>query len=138
MPQASDRLRAKFSDDGEAWAVLMGRFDQSKGHIYPKVQGYEPTEQENDAIAYLCDEWDWCLSSIAPAEHERRMKVIHAIWLCAHIIGEKPNDMAEITEMAAKIVGTPADNLFDGWDRDYLDRAWCSRPSDWKPVDSLA
>jgi len=70
-------------------------------------------------------------------EHERKMKIVHAIWLNAYI-GEKGCDTDLIIARTAKMMGIPEENLFDGFDDDYADRAWCSRPVNWKPQDSLA
>jgi hypothetical protein len=69
-------------------------------------------------------------------DHMRKMKIVHAIWLNAYIGDKCDTDI--IIERAAKMMGIPADNLFDGFDDDYIDRAWCSRPPNWKPQDSLA
>jgi len=70
-------------------------------------------------------------------EHKRKMKIVHAIWLNAYI-GEKGCDTDLVIARASKMLGIPEENLFDGFDHDYIDRAWCSRPNDWKPQDSLA
>lgn len=60
MPQASEELRAKFpGDDAEAWDVLKENFNDTAGVIYPKVEGYKPTEREDDALDYMFYEWDY-------------------------------------------------------------------------------
>ena len=60
MPQASPELRNKFPEgDSEAWEVLKYNYNDNRGVIFPKVNGYESTEREWDAICYLCDEWDY-------------------------------------------------------------------------------
>lgn len=60
MPSASDELRAKFpGSDQEAREVLKENFDNDRGVITPKIEGYSPTEREWDAVDYLCGEWDY-------------------------------------------------------------------------------
>lgn len=59
MPQAPDRLRTKFADDGTALRVIAVNFVDKKGVISPKVKGYKPTKREQDAIDYLWLEWDY-------------------------------------------------------------------------------
>lgn len=67
--------------------------------------------------------------------HADKMKVVHAIWLCAHDSVEA----CEAVELrAAHLLRMPVEDLWIDFDHDYLDRAWCSRPTDWKPTDSLA
>jgi|SRR6478736_4919905 len=66
--------------------------------------------------------------------HAEKMKVVHAIWLAA---GNEVGTTEIIMKKAAEILKTTEDELFKGgWNKDYLDRAWCSRPLDWKPEDS--
>ena len=66
--------------------------------------------------------------------HEEKMKVVHAIWLAAW-----DNEKVEvIIDRAAKILRINPETLFEDFDDDYADRAWCSRPINWKATDSIA
>jgi hypothetical protein len=145
MPQASDELRAQFDDDNIAWMVLQTNYAEHRFLIYPKVLGYEGTKKENDAIDYLCSEWDWAYeakyaeSEEFKLEHIRKMRVVHAIWLAAHI--EVIGDIDAVMKRAALLLGqdlTDPKRLFRGFNDDYLDRAWHSRPTNWLPGDSIA
>jgi len=65
MPQASERLRAKFPEgDVQAWNVLGDNFIDDKGIIRRKDRTLRPTARQFDAIDYLCDEWDYCWEGI--------------------------------------------------------------------------
>lgn len=153
MPQATPELRAKFPEqDSEAWKVLEDsqRFMEFRFLIFPADPSYTPTEREGDAIDYLIQEWDWDYdrnyvnSDEWKAEHARRMKIVHAVWLISYLQGqrqkqeEKKLDTASVINEVALLLGYEPQKLFAHFDRDYLDRAWCSRPVDWKPQDSLA
>lgn len=59
MPQASERLRAMFSDDRAAWEILRVDFADDRGVIRPVSPLDELTPAQFDAIDYLCDEWDY-------------------------------------------------------------------------------
>lgn len=146
MPQATPELQAKFPGmDVEAWEALTTNYDEHRFLIYPKVVGYKPTERESDAIDYLIQEWDWDYDAEwLVKEHERKMKIVHAVWLI-HYLHEKRLKTAPakvpteaVLDDVAALFGVAVDELFVGFDHDYLDRAWCSRPNDWKPQDSLA
>lgn len=69
MPQASDEVRAKarehgWDGDGEAWAYLKSvGWEEKHFVLYPPIRRCV-IEKEWDAVAYLCDEWDWALSRI--------------------------------------------------------------------------
>lgn len=40
--------------------VMLGKnFNEIGGVLYPKVHGYKPTLDEQQAITYLCEEWDF-------------------------------------------------------------------------------
>lgn len=65
--------------------------------------------------------------------HADKMLVVHAIWLCAY--DGAPSETIE--QRAADLLRVDVKNLWIDFDRDYLDRAWCSRPTDWGPGDSL-
>lgn len=72
MPQAHQYLRDKFEDDSTAWEILDGNFSDCAGLIYPKVAGYMPTNEENDALDYLFLEWDYGYSPVEPPTKERK------------------------------------------------------------------
>lgn len=152
MPQASPRLRKLFSDDSVAWKLLEDsqNFDEHRFLIFPVDPNYKPTKKESDAIDYLIQEWDWDYaqkyveSDEFKAEHVRKMKIVHAVWLVSYMHSlrfksprQKCNSTRVINEVA-RLLGYKPKYLFQGFNRDYLDRAWCSRPADWKPQDSLA
>ena len=68
--------------------------------------------------------------------HDEKMKIIHAIWLCAW---DEKCSVEEVNKRACKLLRIhPVRDLMEGFNADYADRAWCSRPIDWKPEDSLA
>lgn len=70
----------------------------------------------------------------SPRSHADKMLVVHAIWLLA----DDESDCETTCERAAKMLRIPFASLFVDFDYDYLDRAWCSRPTNWTPQDSLA
>lgn len=59
MPQGPAHLHEKFGDVGPAWDVLKDNFHCKAGMIYPKSSLHEPTKEEDEAIDYLCLEWDF-------------------------------------------------------------------------------
>ncbi len=67
--------------------------------------------------------------------HEEKMRVVHAIWLSAGIESGKSSE-AYISE-AANLLKIKEEELFIGFNYDYLDRAFCSRPLKWKPEQSI-
>lgn len=65
MPSGPDHLHEKWGDDGAAWKYLQSLgWTHTKGVIQPKP-GHEMTDEERDAIEYLCLEWDWGYELIA-------------------------------------------------------------------------
>ena len=41
--------------------VIIGKnFNERSGVLYPKIKGYKPSLEEQKAIMYLCEEWDFC------------------------------------------------------------------------------
>jgi hypothetical protein len=144
MPQARPEIRALFADDGAAWEALKLNFSEFKFLIYPNKPGYKPTKAEADAIEYLCDEGDGGYdANFRPEEHARKMAVVHAVWLVSYMHSQKSKTEEKklntelVINDAAAMLGVEPDKLFQGFDDDWADRAWCSRPIDWKPQDSL-
>lgn len=66
--------------------------------------------------------------------HLEKMRIVHAVWLAAGF--NRSLDSEAITTEAARLAGWKVNELFSGFDKDYMDRAWCSRPYNWKPEDS--
>lgn len=73
MPQASDELRAKMRhrfgeiDSHPPWAFLASRgYTQRQGFIAPPNPLHRSTEEENDCIDFLCEEWDWACVPVTP------------------------------------------------------------------------
>jgi hypothetical protein len=61
MPQSSDRLRAKFADLDAAYLPLRaaGFTFHPEDWTFTAPEGHTPTADENDALTYLVEEWDW-------------------------------------------------------------------------------
>lgn len=72
MPQASEKLRAKFpGGDREARDVLQANFTISRKFIIEKKQPtYNPTSREWDAVDFLIFEWDYGYSVASVKKHE--------------------------------------------------------------------
>lgn len=66
MPQSNERLRKKFSSDSDAMEVLKGKFSMKHFYLYPTDPDYKPNQDEDDAIDYLCCEWDYGYSPKEP------------------------------------------------------------------------
>ena len=58
MPQASDELREKWRHPQDALGQLERGFVDDNGMIRCR-KGYKPTNEDYDAIDYLCYEWDF-------------------------------------------------------------------------------
>jgi hypothetical protein len=75
--------------------------------------------------------------------HRQRLAVMHAIWLSSymlHILTEEEEsklDHGVVANHAAAMLGMMPDKLFEHINEDWMDRCWCSRPTTWKPMDSL-
>jgi len=146
MPQAPQRLRKMFKDDGVAWSFLEDtqNFGELKFMIYPFDAEYKMTDKECAAIDYLCQEWDWeydptyVNSTAVVEETKRKMKIVHAIWLVAHAFGDAKANTTRVINVTAKMLDMDPKYLFKGFNKDFMDRAWHSRPTTWKPQDSIA
>ena len=65
MPQTSARLRAMFTDDGEAAGVLRrGGFRLSRRRSGFWVLHRTPNHYEWDALQYLVEEWDYAIEDM--------------------------------------------------------------------------
>jgi len=68
MPQASaETLKAWPHDDRKAYTLLEENFGEKGGWYYPKVVGYQPTAEEQAAINYLVEEWDYGYTAVDPS-----------------------------------------------------------------------
>jgi hypothetical protein len=63
MPEAEERLKRLWHDKGPEGAIS---FLESRGYVldvyhewYHRERGREPSEAEDDAMQYLCREWDY-------------------------------------------------------------------------------
>lgn len=61
MPSAPPELAAKFPrGDEQAFEIIDANFNTRRdGMIEPKVVGYKPTPEEDEALDYLWLEWDY-------------------------------------------------------------------------------
>lgn len=58
MPQAADSYG--FSDDGDAFSEISNkRFCVRRGGVIVATEGVTPTRREQEALMYLCGEWDY-------------------------------------------------------------------------------
>jgi hypothetical protein len=65
--------------------------------------------------------------------HEEKMQVVYAIWNAAGDPVDKDSDV--FISRAAEMLGMTEDEMLDRLDNhDYADRAFCSRPADWKCI----
>lgn len=67
MPSGPIELHRKWGDDGTAWEALKANYKEHRGIIYPKVAGYEPTDEEDSAIRYMIMEWDYGYANERPS-----------------------------------------------------------------------
>lgn len=70
MPQATEELRAKMRDrfgdidSFEPWEFLKSRgYTMTDFYISPPTPLHRSTQEENDCIDFLCEEWDWAYSA---------------------------------------------------------------------------
>ena len=66
MPQATEELRSKICekfgsiDDWAVWEFLKSKnYTMKDFYISPPNPLHRSTQEENDCIDFLCEEWDW-------------------------------------------------------------------------------
>ena len=53
-------MSTNFKDDGAASKFLQPNFYEDRNFTFrPRVEGYKPTPDEKEALAYLVNEWDY-------------------------------------------------------------------------------
>lgn len=70
MPQAEAWLAAKW-DEGKAIAQLGSNFSSVSGVFHP-LPGYDPTDEDMEALMYMVQEWDYAYDPAPMSKEDAR------------------------------------------------------------------